>query len=391
MFKKFISLFIKNPNDYQNPETRNAYGKFSSVLGVILNVILFAIKLIAGLISGMISIVADALNNLSDASSNVISFFGFKLSSKPADADHPYGHGRYEYISAAVVAVLVMLIGFELLKTGIEKIITPTAMEFSVITVVILVISIVIKVFMGIINNSIGKKISSDALIATATDSRNDAIATSAVLIAVIVSHFTNFSLDGYMTVAVAIFILVSGFMLVKNTIDPLLGKPADKEQVNYIKNKLLSYKGVLGMHDLIVHDYGPGRQFVSVHLEMSASEDVLVSHEIIDGIEKDFLTNDNITLVIHYDPVCVDNEFVKEIRGWLSVNVKEIDNRLSIHDVRIVEGVEHDIVIFDCVMPYDIKMSEKELRETISKKIKEVYPKLDSVITIDHSFTEEY
>lgn len=390
MINKFLSLFIKNPNDYENQETRNAYGIFSSVLGVIFNVLLFAIKLFAGIISGVTSIVADALNNLTDASSNVIGFLGFKLSAKPADAGHPYGHGRYEYLSAALVAVLVMLIGLELLKTGVEKIITPNVSDFSIITVVILIISIVIKILMGLINKSIGVKISSETLIATAADSRNDAIATFAVLLSLFASRCFNVTLDGYVTVAVAAFILINGFSLIKNTIDPLLGKPASKSQVESIKRKLLSYDKVLGIHDLIVHDYGPGRQFASVHVEMSAAENVLISHEIIDGIEKDFLKNDNLVMVIHYDPVCVDNAFVTEIRNWLSTNLKDINDKLTVHDVRVVEGVERSIVIFDCVVPYDVGYDEKTLINVIDEKIKSTYPKLDSVITIDRSYVGE-
>ena len=390
MFKKFISIFVKNPDDYANAETRTAYGKFSSVLSILLNVLLFAFKLLAGILSGAISIIADALNNLTDASSNVISFLGFKLASKPADADHPYGHGRYEYISAAVVAVIIMLIGFELLGSGIEKIITPSAVKFSVLAVVILAVSIIIKILMYILNNNIGKKINSDTLIASAIDSRNDVITTACVLASVILTKFINVSLDGYVAVGVSIFILINGFTLVKNTIDPLLGKPADKTQVEYIKNKLLSYTGVLGIHDLIIHDYGPGRQFASVHIEMSASENVLQSHEIIDGIEKDFLNDDNITMVIHFDPVCIDNELVKELRVFLAENVKLIDESLSVHDVRIVEGIEHDIVIFDCVMPYNFKLTEQDLKLKLNEIIKNTYPKLDSVITIDRSFVSE-
>lgn len=389
MSKKITSLFLKDADNATESEIRTAYGKFSSVLGMFFNVVLFGMKLLAGLISGSVAIVADAINNLSDASSNVISFFGFKLASKPADAEHPYGHGRYEYLSAAIVAMLIMVIGSELLKSGIDKIITPTAVDFTLLSVIILLVSIIVKIGMSILNAKIGKKINSDVLKATAVDSRNDALSTTAVLVAAVISHFTSLELDGYMTVIVAVFVLLSGIGIFKDTINPLLGKAADKERVEYIKRKLLSYNGVLGIHDLILHDYGVGRQFASVHLEMSANDNVLQSHEIIDGIEKDFAINDNISLVIHYDPVCIDNEYVKELREFLVENVKKINDKLTVHDVRVVEGIERDIVIFDCVLPYDVTLSEKELKQSLSKMITKAYPRLTVNITVDRSFVE--
>ncbi len=384
---KIFKLFIKNADDVENPQVRSAYGKVASVIGVLCNVFLCIIKFVAGFISGSVAIMADALNNLTDASSNVISFIGFKLSIMPADKEHPYGHGRYEYLSAFIVSIIILLIGFELLKSGIEKIITPTDVEFSIITVVILLVSILVKVFLSLLNRSGAKKINSNALKATEKDSFNDCIATSAVLVSLLITHFTGLSLDGVMTVAVAVFILFSGVGIIRETLSSLLGKPPEKEKVEYIKNKLLSYDGVLGIHDLIVHDYGVGRQFASVHLEMPAEADVIESHEKIDKIEKIFLEEDGIEVVIHFDPVSTTNPLAVEMREFLHQNVKEINECLSVHDVRIVEGKVRNIAIFDCVLPYNVKISEKELISKLDQLVKSHNPSFDVVVTIDRSF----
>ena len=384
---KIFKLFIKNADDVSDPKVRSAYGRVASIIGICANVILFAIKLLAGLLSGSIAIMADALNNLTDASSNVISFVGFKLSIMPADKEHPYGHGRYEYLSAFIVSILILLIGFELLKSGVEKIINPTAVEFSTLTVIILVVSILIKLFLAFLNGTGAKKIDSSALKATQKDSVNDCIATSAVLISLIIAKFTSVSLDGVMAIAVAVFILISGIGIIKETISNLLGKPPEKERVDYIKNKLLSFDNVLGIHDLIVHDYGVGRQFASVHLEMPAEVDVIESHEQIDKIEKLFLEEDGIEVVIHYDPVSTTNPLAIKMREFLHDNVKTICECLSVHDVRVVEGTVRNIAIFDCVLPYNSKLSEKELISKLDELVKSCDPSFDIVVTIDRSY----
>ena len=384
---KIFKLFIKNADDVTNPEVRSAYGKVASVIGIVCNALLFGIKLLAGLISGSVAIMADAFNNLTDASSNVISFVGFRLSMRPADEEHPYGHGRYEYLATFIVCIVILLIGFELLKSGFEKIINPTDVEFSILAVAILAVSILVKIFLAIFNGSGAKLISSDTLKATQKDSLNDVVATSAVLVSLIVSHFLNISLDGYMAVAVAIFIFLSGVGLIKETLSSLLGKPPEKERVEYIKNKLLSYDGVLGIHDLIVHDYGVGRQFASVHVEMAAEADVIESHEQIDKIEKIFKEEDNIEVVIHYDPVSTTNPLAVEMREFLHHNVKTICNSLSVHDVRIVEGKVRNIVIFDCVLPYGECLTEKELKQKLDELVKSKDPSFDIVVTIDRTF----
>ena len=384
---KIFKLFIKNADDVSNPIVRSAYGKVASIIGILCNVLLFGIKLLAGLLSGSVAIMADAFNNLTDASSNVISFVGFRLSMRPADEEHPYGHGRYEYLATFIVCIIILLIGFELLKSGVDKIINPTTVEFSLVTVIILIISIIIKIFLSLFNRSGAKTINSDTLRATEKDSFNDAVATSVVLISLVITHFTNFSLDGFMTVAVAVFIMLSGIGLLKETLSSLLGKPPEKEKVDYIKDKLLSYDGVLGIHDLIVHDYGVGRSFASVHLEMPAEADVIESHEQIDRIEKLFLEEDGLNIVIHFDPVSTTNPLAVEMRKFLHDNVCSIDKCLSVHDVRIVEGKVRNIAIFDCVIPYNSNLTEKEVKQKLDELVKSKDPSFDIVVTIDRSF----
>ena len=384
---KNFKLFIKNADDVENMEVRSQYGKVASVIGILFNFILFAIKIIAGLLSGSVAVMADGFNNLSDASSNIISFIGFRLSIQPADKEHPYGHGRYEYLSAFIVSVLIIVIGVELFKSGIDKILNPTDVTFNTITIVILGVSIILKILLAIFNGSASKKINSETLKATCIDSRNDAIATSAVLISLIIAHFFSINLDGYMAVAVSVFILFSGLTLIKDTLSTLLGKPPEKELVEKIKNKLLSYDNVIGIHDLIVHDYGVGRQFASVHLEMPAEDDVILSHELIDKIEKDVYEEMGLELVIHFDPVSTTNPLTLEIREFLSENVKTISEELSVHDVRLVEGKQRNIVIFDCVVPFNTKLTDKEVKESLTSLIRSKYTDFDAVITIDKSY----
>lgn len=388
MLDKIFSIFIKNSDDVKNPIVRANYGKFANVVGIIFNIILFLIKGLAGLISGSVAIIADAVNNLSDASSNVIGFLGFKLGNRPADEEHPYGHGRYEYVAGLIVAFLIMMLGVELLKSGIDKIINPTDLKFSIVAIIIMLSAILIKLLMMFFNRIVAKKISSQSLIATATDCRNDVISTTVVLISTIASIFTSFSLDGYMTVIVALLILISGFKVVLDTISPLLGKAPDKEIVEELKREIMSYDGVLGIHDLMVHDYGLGRLFASVHVEMLSSVDPFISHETIDKIEKEIHEKMNLNLVIHYDPLAEDDEMLKELKEFISKKIKTINEKLTIHDLRIVYGVERNIVIFDVVAPYDKTLTEKNLKEKITELIKEKYPKFDTNITIDRAYS---
>ncbi|MBR5539329.1 MAG: cation transporter [Clostridia bacterium] len=387
MTSLLIKLFIKDKNGVADAATRSAYGKLASFVGIVSNVILFAVKIIVGTLSGSVSITADAVNNLSDASSSIISLLGFKLASKPADDDHPYGHARYEYLSGLLVAILIMYIGIELLKSSVGKIIEPTAVSFSWVTVAVLAFSVVIKLWLSVFNRNIGRKINSKTLIATSVDSRNDVITTAAVIIAMIVSHFINFELDGYVGTAVALFILYSGFGLVRDTLDPILGKAPDAEFVKEIKGKIESYDGILGTHDLMIHDYGPANQFASVHAEVAAEDDPIVMHDIIDNIEREIKAQYGLHLVIHMDPIVTKDETVNKIKASLTEKIRAIDDSLTIHDLRIVEGPTHTNLVFDCVVPHGFQIPNKELREKIHKAAKEIDKKHICVVTIEHNF----
>ncbi len=382
-----LKTFIKNHTDTEKQSVRTAYGKLAGIVGIVCNIILFTAKIIIGTLSGSVSITADAFNNLSDASSSIINLLGFKLSEKPADAEHPYGHGRYEYLSALSVAVLIILIGFELLKTSFKKIINPVSVSFSWVLTIVLILSIITKLWMAVFNKKLGKAIKSNALIATSQDSRNDVIATLAVLLAAIVSEFTNLELDGWIGMGVAIFILISGFGLIKSTIDPMLGRAPDKEFVKKIRDRIMSYEGVLGVHDLIVHDYGPCRQFASVHVEMAAEEDVLASHDVIDNIEFDFLKDMGLNMIVHYDPIITKNELISSMRYKIQEIVKTVNPSLSIHDLRVVPGVTHTNLVFDCLADFDINMTDYELKCLISQAVKEQHPDYNCVITIDKNY----
>lgn len=381
-----IKLFVKNRNNIQNAKVRTAYGKLSGWVGIVCNILLCAGKFLVGFISGSVSITADAANNLSDASSSIISLMGFKLAEKSADEEHPYGHARYEYLSGFIIAVLVLVIGFELLKGSIEKVVSPSPVEFSWISVGVLVASILVKLWMMLFNKKIGKLISSQSLEATAADSRNDCISTLAVLAATLISHFTAAELDGWMGILVAAFILYSGIGLVREAMSPLLGKAPDHETVEHIRDKVMSYEGVLGTHDLMVHDYGPGRMFASVHVEMAAERDVLESHDVIDNIERDFLM-EGLNLVVHFDPIVTSDSAVGDTRHEISEIVAKIDERLSIHDLRMVPGPTHTNVIFDCVVPHKFSMSEEELKQEICRFVQQSHPDYYCVITVENSY----
>ena len=387
MTSLLIRLFIKNADATDKAEVRTAYGKLSGIVGIVCNLLLFAVKLTAGTLSGSVSIMADAVNNLSDASSSIISLLGFKLAAKPADADHPYGHARYEYLSGLLVAVLILYIGIELLKNSFAKVLAPTAVAFNWLTVAILALSILVKLWMALFNKTLGKKIRSQTLIATAADSRNDVISTAAVLLAMIVSHYAHFELDGYVGIAVALFILYSGVGLIRETLDPILGRAPDPDFVEEIRDKIMENEGVLGTHDLMVHDYGPGCQFASVHVEVAAEADVLEMHDMIDNIERAFLSDYGLHMVIHMDPIVTADEAIGDVRHRLCAKVAAIDERLSIHDLRMVPGTTHTNLVFDCVVPHDFGMSNAELREKISAAAREIDPNYFCVITVENSF----
>ena len=382
-----IRRFVKNHDDVGNPAVRTAYGKLASITGILCNALLSAAKAAIGLITGSISIVADAMNNLSDASSNIIALLGFKLASRPADDEHPYGHGRFEYLSGLAVAVMIVVIGIELLRSSIDKIANPDPADFSFVAVGILLMSIAVKLWMAVFNKKIGTRISSTTLLATAADSRNDVIATAAVLICAIISAATDFDLDGWAGLAVSAFIIYSGITLVKDATDPLLGRAPDPDLVEHVRNKIMSYPGVLGMHDLIIHDYGPGRGFASAHVEMPAEMDPLASHDTIDNIEKALLEDDNLLISLHYDPIVTADGSAAEMRTWLAEAVAGIDERLSVHDVRLVPGPTHTNVIFDCVRPHSFDMPESQIKARICDLMAQHDPTAVCVITVEESY----
>lgn len=358
MTKLLLRLFVKQ--DTASKKGRAAVGKLSGIVGIVCNLLLFVAKLTIGTLSGSVAITADAMNNLSDASSSIVTLIGFRLAEKPADADHPYGHARFEYLSGLAVSAMIIVIGFELAKTSVEKILSPAPVVFSLPLVLVLLISIAMKLWLALFNNSLGKRIGSATLCATAADSRNDVIATTAVLAAAAVQHFTDLPVDGWIGTAVALFILWSGVSLAKQTISPLLGEAASPELRALIAKAVTEHPNVLGFHDLMVHDYGPGQRFASLHVEMDCREDPLLCHDIIDDIERVCLQQLNVHLVIHYDPIITNDAELAHIRSVVQQSLEAYDSRLSLHDFRMVQGVGHTNLIFDVVLP-DALLSQKK------------------------------
>lgn len=389
MFTLLSKIFIRNRDNVHSPAVRAAYGSLCGVLGIILNIILFAFKLLAGLISGAISISADAFNNLTDAGSSVITLIGFRMSEQKPDKDHPFGHGRIEYVSGLIVSLLIILVGVELARTSFGKIITPAAVSFSSTVVLILALSIALKAYMAFYNFKIGKRIDSAAMRATATDSLSDCIATTAVLVCLVISHLTSVNIDAYCGLAVSAFIIFSGIRSAKDTISPLLGEPPSRELIDKISGIVYSYDGVVGIHDLIVHNYGPGRSMISLHAEVSEKADLLLTHDMIDNIEKELRTTLGCDAVIHMDPIATDDEEINTTREKISALVRCIDSRMSIHDFRMVRGHTHTNVIFDLVVPFDLGKSEDELRNAVETIVKSIDPSFFSVINIDKDYTQ--
>ena len=388
MIQLIVRTFVKNYKDVENHHVREAYGKLAGIVGIISNIILFIIKFTVGILFKSISVTADAVNNLSDAGSSIITLIGFKLSGKPADAKHPYGHARMEYITGLVVSFIIILLGVELTKTSFDKVLHPEESVFSYLTIFVLIISVLMKLWQGMFNKKVGKTIHSTAIEATAADSINDVVATSAVLLSTIIAKWTGIHLDGYMGVLVAVFILVSGVKMIGETINPLLGMAPDQEMVDHINQKIMSYDTVLGIHDLVVHNYGPQRCFASVHVEVPASQDILISHDIIDNIERDFAKDMDIHLVVHLDPIVTDDETTNLLKAQVKHIVKDISPDLSIHDFRAVIGVSHTNLIFDVCVPFSVKMSDAEITVMISRKVKEIDPTYYTVIVVDLSYT---
>lgn len=364
-------LFIKDRDNVTDGAVRRAWGTLCGIMGIALNLVLCAAKLLAGTLSGSIAITADAFNNLSDALSSVVTLLGFRLAGKKPDPDHPFGHGRMEYLSGLVVAGLILMMGVELLRTSFEKILSPTPVEFSPVAAVILVIAILGKVYMACYNRAVGKKISSAAMAATATDSLCDTISTAAVLLSMIATLFIDFPLDGYVGLLVALFILYSAVKAAQETISPLLGQAPDAEFVEKIEALVLAHEDVRGIHDLVVHDYGPGRLLISLHAEVPASHDVMALHDMIDNIETELSEALHCEAVIHMDPIADDDAEVSRLRVAVSALVHEIDPRLSIHDFRMVAGPTHTNLIFDAVLPYEVDIDPEDLRHRIASAVR--------------------
>lgn len=387
MINLLIKKFVRNYEDIKNPIVRESYGKFSSILGIICNVLLCTSKILVGLIFNSVSITADGINNLSDAGSSVITLIGFKLASKPADKDHPFGHARIEYIAGLIVSFIILLLGVELIKTSFAKIISPEPLDFSIIMVIVLILSILVKLFMYFANINLSKRITSATIKATAKDSLNDVIATSAVLASVIISKLTNLQLDGYIGMLVAVFIIFSGIEILKEILNPLLGEPPSKDLVNTVVKKIMSYDGVINIHDLVIHNYGANKYFATVHVEVSYKEDILESHDMIDNIERDFLSDMGINLVVHLDPVVTDDEETNNIKKEVLAIIKNLGDDYSMHDFRIVKGSTHTNIIFDVVAPTECKIQSKELIYNISKEIKKLNETYYPIIVIDYNY----
>ena len=386
MTKLLLKLFIKNHENGADPTVRAKVGKLSGVVGILANALLCAGKLFVGTVSGSVSITADAMNNLSDAASSIVTLIGFKLAEQPADEDHPYGHARYEYLSGLAVAAMVLVIGFELAKSSLDKILHPASVTFSIPMVIVLVGSVLVKLWLSLFNTRLGKHIDSGALLATAADSRNDVISTLAVLAAALVEKFSGYRVDGYMGMAVAIFIFYSAIQLAKETISPLLGESASPELAKVIAEMLEKEPRVLGFHDLMVHDYGPGQRFGSLHVEMDEAEDPLSCHELIDDLERLCLEKHNIHLVIHYDPVVVGDPEQDSLRQTVADALQSVDARLNLHDFRLVRGSGHTNLIFDVALPTDLNGREKEIRMIIDRALEARGDKMKyyTVITFD-------
>lgn len=387
MISLLSRLFIKNYKDYENAQVRRAYGTLCGSVGICLNILLFIGKYFAGTLSGSIAIVADSFNNLSDAGSSLITLLGFRLAGKKPDPDHPYGHGRIEYISGLIVAFLILLMGFELAKSSIAKILSPEPMQAGWLPAAILVASICVKVYMFLYNRAVGKKIDSAAMAATATDSLSDSIATTVVLLSMGVAHFFHINIDGFTGLAVALFILYAGYGAAKDTLAPLLGQAPDPELVKRVTDIVMAHPEVIGIHDLVVHDYGPGRKMVTLHTEVDGKGDFFTLHDTIDNIERELTAECGCHATIHMDPIESDNETVLEMREKVAELVRRIDPAITIHDFRLVPGKTHTNVIFDAVVPAGLPMTEEAVAERIRLLVADAYPNYYAVVDIDQAY----
>lgn len=383
LFKKFI----KDYENVKDSDVRDSYGKLAGAVGIVSNSLLCIMKILIGWISGSIAIIADGINNLADASSSIITLVGFKLAALPEDEEHPYGHARIEYLAGMAVSVMIILVGVELGKSSIDKILEPSPLEFSWVLVAVLILAIVIKVWQARFNISTGKKINSLALMATGADSRNDVISTCVVLLGVLIGHFAEIQIDGYLGLLVAVFIIWSGICLVKETVSPLLGEAPDHELVEQIAQIAKSHEGILDIHDLAVHNYGPGKIFASIHLEVDASVDVMKSHDLVDNVEHEIANKLNINITAHMDPVDLSTPYRAEIMEIIKNAIEPIDGVVSMHDLRLVTGPTHTNVIFDIVISPGCKFSQDEIKKIIDDAIHKKYPNFFTAIDFDKSY----
>lgn len=390
LIKLLVRLFIKNSENTDDPKVRTAYGNLSGICGIILNLCLFGAKMLAGIVSASVSIIADALNNLSDAGSSVVTFLGFKLASRPADREHPFGHGRYEYVAGMGISVVILLMGFELVKSSIEKIISPeSTTAFSTLSLAILIASIFVKLWMYFFNSKLSRKINSTALKAASLDSLTDCVATFVVIIGLLISAATGIKIDGWLGVCVSLFILFTGVSTFKESLSPLLGKAPDPEFVDEIKESVLADDMVVGIHDLVIHDYGPGRCFISLHAEVPCEENIVAAHDAIDLIEKRLEDKYGCLVTIHMDPIASNDAFTNELKLKVSEVLCELNPEYSIHDFRVVKGKTHTNIVFDMVIPYGLKKSDREIRKLAADKIKTIDSTIYPIINVEKSFTD--
>lgn len=387
MIEYLVKVFVPDKDNVNDPQVRQRYGTLGSSVGILCNVVLFAVKFIAGLLTGAISIMADAMNNLSDAGSSVVTLIGFRMAGKPADPDHPFGHGRIEYLSGLFVAVAILFMGVELFKTAVDKMIHPESVEVTMFSVAILILAILLKFWMAHFNRILGDRISSEAMRATAADSLSDCIATAAVLAGMLFTYFTGKNIDGFVGILVALFVLNAGYGAAKDTIQPLLGAAPDGALIDEIQKCVMSYEKVLGIHDMVIHDYGPGRRMTSLHAEVSYREDILELHEEIDTIERELNEKFQCESTIHMDPIVTDDIDVLRAKDDVKDILREMDARWKFHDFRMVKGKKSSNLIFDVVVPMEQIQEKEEIKEKIQKKIHERYPKYRAVVVVEQSY----
>ena len=386
MFDLIAKVFVKNHNDVKDPAVRSAYGTMTSIFGIVINVLLFAVKFIVGTLFMSVSIRGDAINNLSDALSSVISLISFKMSNKPADREHPFGHARIEYIASMIVSFLIIHISLEQFRESFDKIMNPTPSQFSVLTVAVLLVSILAKLWMYLFNRAMGKKIGSLVMQANAADSISDVLGTSAVLLSLFIAKLIDYNIDGYMGIIVGVLILISGLKILNDAKNSLLGEAPDNELVEQITADVMSHPEVLGIHDIVVHNYGAGMHFATLHVEFDGKADLFESHDVVDNIERELSEKYNIHCSCHLDPIVTDDETVTALRTLAAETVASIDERLTIHDFRMVAGATHTNLIFDVVVPFECTIGCDHLKEEIDKRIKEVNSSYFTVITVDRA-----